>query len=154
MSMTFEPEELTGERGAIEHTRNHLEFLTKSLTDLTARSNEGIEQSIQLKEKITLYRWSLYDFREATRRYAEIEERLFKRILSSSLLQDLIKEHKIIQDQLDKVIALAEDAVYKNLSKEELSKCASDIRELIIKLSEYIEAHSAKQDKTWKLLKK
>ena len=99
MPGTSKPEDLTWEHEAI---RNQIRFLTNSLRGLAAQSRQGIAQSTQLKNQITLYRWSLYDFREAIRRHIDTDERLFQKFLGSTSVEDLIGEHEAIQNQLDK----------------------------------------------------
>jgi hypothetical protein len=144
-------EDLGWEHQAI---RNQMKFLTNSWSDLAGKSNQGITQSARLKNQIRLYRWSLYDFREAIRRHIDLDERLFKNLPSATPGEDLNGEHETIQKLLDKAISLAENAVYNKLSKEELNKCASDIKEAVDRICDLIGAHTAKEDDLMKQVQK
>jgi len=102
-------------------------------------------QSTQLNEQITLYRWSLYDFREAIRRHIDLDERIFKNTSWQHFGCRPKGEHETIREQLDKAISFAENAVYNKLSNEELNKCASDIVEAVDKICKSIRAHVAQR---------
>jgi hypothetical protein len=143
MPPTPKPDDLTWEHQAI---RKQMKFLTNSWGDLASQSSQGIAKSNKLKDQITIYRWSLYDFREAVRRHIDVDERLFENLPSSTSSEELPGEHEIIQKLLDKAISLAEDAVYNKLSEEDLNKCASDIKKAVDRISELISAHTAKED--------
>jgi starch phosphorylase len=137
-------EDLTWEHETI---RKHIKFLTEKLSGFAA-------EPAQLKDQITLYRWSLYDFREAIRRHIEVDERLFENLMESTPVEDLIEEHETIRKQLDKAISLAENAVYNKLSQEELNKCASGIRQTVSTICESIGVHTAKEDRILKQVRK
>lgn len=143
MATDPKPEDIMWEHNAI---RKQIEFLISSLSGLAAQSNEDTSHSNQLKERITLYRWSLYDFREAVRRHIDLDEHIFTNIRACAPDEGLSEEHQTISQQLDKAIALAENAVYSKLSEEELNKCASDIREIVYRICDSIKAHTAKED--------
>lgn len=124
----------------------HMGFLTKALKKLTTQSHGEKVKSAQLKEQITLYRWSLYDFREAIRRHIELDEHIFQALLSHVSLEELSKEHEEIRKQLDDVIRQAENAVYNKLSREELNQGANTIREAVKKICQACQSHIAKED--------
>ena len=132
----------------------HMKFLTDSLRKMTVPSSQGTAQSDRLQEQIRLYRWSLYDFREAIRRHIDLDERIFAMLLGRTSVEDIMGEHETIQKQLDNAISLAENAVYNKLRREELNKCASDITGAVSKICESIGAHMAKEDRLLKLLRK
>ena len=151
MSATPKPEDLMWEHKAI---RKQIKFLTNSLSGLSTQSSQGGVQSNQLNDQITLYRWSLYDFREAIRRHIDLDERIFKIPPGSTPGVGLRGEHETIREQLDKAISLAENAVYNKLSNEELNKSASDIVEVVDRVCESIVAHIAKEDRLLKKMQK
>ena len=124
----------------------HMRFLTKALKTLTTQSYGEEGKSAQLKEQIKLYRWSLYDFREAIRRHIELDEHIFQALLSHVPLEELSKEHEEIRKQIDDVIRQAENAVYNKLSREELNQGANTIREAVEKICQVCQAHIAKED--------
>ncbi len=137
------PEDLTWEHQAI---RKQMKFLTSSWSDLASQSSKGNAQTTKLKDQITLYRWSLYDFREAVRRHIDLDVRIFEQLPGITPSEELPGEHEVIQELLDKAISLAEDAVYNKLSEEDLNKCASDIKDAVDRICELIGAHTAKED--------
>jgi hypothetical protein len=116
----------------------------KALSPLSMQSNQGIEQSTQLKDRIVLYRWSLYDFREAIQRQVELDNQIF---LGSSSIEEILREHQTIRDQIDIVIGLAENTVFNEMSQEELNICSLKIIEAVNKICKSIEQHIAKEDK-------
>jgi len=122
----------------------HMKFLMKALSPLSMQSNQGIEQSTQLKDRIVLYRWSLYDFREAIQRQVELDNQIF---LGSSSIEEILREHQTIRDQIDIVIGLAENTVFNEMSQEELNICSLKIIEAVNKICKSIEQHIAKEDK-------
>jgi hypothetical protein len=134
--------------------RAHMKFLINSLSSLATQSSQGTAQSTQLKDQITLYRWPLYDFREAIRRHIDLDERIFETLLGSTLVEDIMGEHETIQKQVDNAIWLAENAVYNKLRLEELDKCASDIREAVNRICELIGTHIGKEDRLLKQAQK
>ncbi len=151
MPVTSKTSDLTSEHKAI---REHMKFLTNSLSSLATKSSQRTSQSTQLKDQITLYRWSLYDFREAIRRHIDLDERIFEMLLSSTSVKDIMGEHETIQKQVDNAISLAENAVYNKSHREELNKCASDIKEAVNRICESIETHTAKEDRLLKQVPK
>lgn len=130
---------------------DHIKFLTDSLSDLATPSS-------QLKKQTTfyssLYRWSLYDFRETIRRHIELDERIFKMLPGSAPIKFSRSEHDKIQKQVDSAIWLAENAVYNKLSREELNKCTSDTIEASDRICASITEHVAKEDKILEFLQK
>ena len=132
----------------IQHHRAieaHMTFLTKSLKNLT-RKSQGEGKSVQLKEKITLYRWSLYDFREAISRHIELDERIFQGLQNSASSAELTTEHGEIKKRIDDIIQQAENAVYNRLSREELKQSANAMTGTVKDVCKICEAHIAKED--------
>jgi len=120
--------------------------LIKSLSGLASRTSQGIGQSVRLKDQIMVCRWPLYDFRETMRYHIHEDETLLEK-RHDSTVEDINREHEVIQKQLDQVISLAEDAVYHKLSESELDKIASDIWETVYRMTDLITTHTAKEDK-------
>ncbi len=143
MSVTTETADVTWEHRAI---REHMNFLSNSLSSLARESSQGAAESTSIKDPITLYRWSLYDFREAIRRHIDLDERIFGLLLGSTAVKEIMGEHETIQKQLDLAIALAENAIYNKLRPAEQGQYASDIGEAVKKICESIGAHIAKED--------
>ena len=121
----------------------HMKFLINSLSTLSTQSNQEVSYSIPLKDRIALYRWSLYDFREAIQLQIELDDRIF---LGSSSTEEILREHQRIREQIDIAIRLAENAVYHNISQEELNIYSLNIIEAVNKICESIEQHIAKED--------
>jgi hemerythrin-like domain-containing protein len=133
--------------GEHEGVRAHMNFLSKSLGGLAA-------QSINVKEQIWIYRWGLWDFREACRRHIVLDESIFSVLTSNALVGETLKEHEEIQRLLDGVIKLADNAVENELDKKELSKIAQDISKAFDKVSRLIEVHTRTEDKLLKMVQK
>lgn len=131
-----------------EAIRAHMKFLTRSLKKLTAQSHRGT--AAELKERIMLYRWSLYDFREAIRRHIEMDDRIFAMLISSDASVELDLGHKEIRSLIDDVIKLAEDAVYNSLGRRDLNQSAAQIKENIRVLCDTCQRHIAREDEILK----
>jgi hemerythrin-like domain-containing protein len=132
-----------------EAIRAHMKFLTRALKKLTAQSHQGdpaATRKTELKEHIKLYRWSLYDFREAIRRHIEMDDRIFNVLLDTHLSEEMDRGHEEISRRIDKVIGLAEEAVYNNLGRKELNRSAAEIKEAVKQLCNYCESHIALED--------
>jgi hypothetical protein len=127
-----------------EAIRAHMKFLTRALKKLTAQSHRGT--AADLKDRITLYRWSLYDFREAIRRHIEMDDRIFAMLLSEGMSAEMDRGHAKISKQLDGVIGLAENAVYHDLSRQELNRSAAAIKEAVMVLCDTCQAHISRED--------
>ncbi len=125
----------------------HMKFLTQALSTLSLQSNQGIAKLTPLKDRIVLYHWSLYDFREAIQRQVELDDRIF---LGSSSTEEILREHQKILEQIDMAIRLAENAVYNKISQAELIIYSLNIIEAVNKICDLIEQHIAKEDKLLK----
>jgi len=134
--------ELMQEHKAI---KEHIRFLISSLDRLVGQLSQEMANSNQLKERITLYLWSLYDFREAARRHIDLDERIFE-ILPVSIPTDIMGEHEKIRKWIDDAISLAEKAVYSNSRREALNRNALKIIESVSEICKLVGAHVAKED--------
>jgi hemerythrin-like domain-containing protein len=130
-----------------EAIRAHMKFLTRSLKKLTAQSHRGT--AAELKERIMLYRWSLYDFREAVRRHIEMDERIFA-MLGSDASVELDRGHEEIRGLIDEVIKLTEDATYNRLGRRDLNQSAGQIKDTIGVLCGTCQRHIAREDEILK----
>jgi glycogen phosphorylase len=147
MATNLDPADLIEEHQAIGE---HIKFLTNSLNGIDKPLSQEKSQSTQPKDQIRLYRWSLYDFREAIKRHIDLDERIFRMLDGSTSIETIIEEHKTIQKQLEGAISLAENAVYNKLSQEEQNKCASEIKESVDKICQSIGAHMVEENKQLK----
>jgi len=127
-----------------EAIREHMKFLTRALKRMTTQSHRGT--ATELKDRITLYRWSLYDFREAIRRHIEMDDRIFSMLLSEGMSAEMDRGHEEISKRLDEVIALTENAAYNELNRQELNKSASAIKKAVNVLCDTCQAHIARED--------
>lgn len=121
----------------------HMNFLINALSTLSTQSNQEMLYSTSLKDRIALYRWSLYDFREAIQRQIELDERI---LLGSSATEGILREHQGIQEQINVAIGLAESAVYHKTSQEELKIYSLNIIEAVNRICKAIEQHMTKED--------
>jgi hemerythrin-like domain-containing protein len=121
----------------------HMKFLINSLSTLSTQSNQDMPYSIPLKDRIALYRWSLYDFKEAIQLQIELDDRIF---LGTSSTEDILREHQGIREQINIMIQLAENAVYHNISQEELNIYSLNIIKAVNNICESLEQHITKED--------
>ena len=133
--------------GEHEGVRAHMNFLSKSLGGLAALSTHT-------KELIWIYRWGLWDFREAVKRHVVLDENIFSVLTGNSLVGETLKEHEEIHRLLNGVIKLADNAVENELDKKGLSKVALDINKAFDKVCRLIEVHTRTEDKLLKLVQK
>jgi len=127
-----------------EAIRAHMKFLARALKKLTAQSHRGT--AADLKDHITLYRWSLYDFREAIKRHIEMDDRIFNTLLSQLKSAEMDRGHEDISQRIDEVIELAENAVYHELGRQELNRSAADIKGAVRVLCDTCQTHIALED--------
>jgi hemerythrin-like domain-containing protein len=131
-----------------EAIRAHMTFLTRSLKKLAAQSHRGT--AAELKERIMLYRWSLYDFREAIRRHIEMDNRIFGMLLTDNTSVELDRGHEEISRRIDDVVKLAEDVVYKKSGRSDLDQAAAQIKESVRVLCDTCQRHIALEDEILK----
>jgi hypothetical protein len=131
-----EMKELIGEHEAI---LAYMQSLTKSAEDLAARP-------AQSKERIWNYRCRLYDFKDAIWYHLEIDERIFKSLLGDTYLEDPIEEHHEIQQLVNEMILLADNAVVEALGQEELNQYCAGLGNAFKKICKLIELHIAKEN--------
>jgi hemerythrin-like domain-containing protein len=127
-----------------EAIRAHMKFLARALKKLTAQSHRGT--AADLKDHITLYRWSLYDFREAIKRHIEMDDRIFTMLINRDKSVEMDRGHDDINRRIDEVIELAENAVYHDLGRQELNRSATDIKEAVRMLCDTCQIHIARED--------
>lgn len=139
-----ETNELIREHEAI---RAHMKSLIASLKSMATEGGQENLRVAPLKDQIRLYRWSLYDFREAVRRHIGLDDRILKTLQGSASADALMVEHPGIQSQLDSAIRLAEDAVYKDIDRKEMGQYAARIKETVITLWGAIENHIEEENK-------
>lgn len=131
-----ERERLLGEHEGI---RAHMKFIAKNLGNLAG-------QKIQIRERIWIYRWGLWDFRDAVQRHIELDERIFREFKDNALVEETMNEHDEIKKMVDDAIALANNAVEKELGREDLTQSAVNIRKIFDRIRKLIEEHTARED--------
>lgn len=128
--------ELIGEHEAI---MAYMQSLTKSVENLTT-------SPANVNERIWNYRYRLYDFRDAIWYHLEIDERIFKSVLGDAFAEDPIEEHQEIQQLVNDMISLADNAVVEKLDKEELGLYCASLANAFGKICKLIELHIAKEN--------
>jgi hypothetical protein len=137
--MTDESSKLIQQHQAVQA---HMKFLIKAVGRLYPQPNQEMPESTSLKNRIALYRWSLYDFKEAILRQIEMDERMF---LGRST-EGILIEHEGILQLINDAIVLAENAVNNKTSREELNVYTIKIIEAVNKICETLELHMTKED--------
>ena len=140
-------EEVADQLRQHEIIRSHMRFLIALLSNLTGQSGQPTAQVSTLNERISLYRWSLYDFQEAVSCHMETDEHIFGTVCDGVTLEILMREHEEIKKQMDSIVSLAQNAIYLKLRRKELNKCASDIVEGANKTCELLSVHMAKEER-------
>jgi hypothetical protein len=120
----------------------HLKFLIHSVGRLDPQSCR-IASSSALHNRIALYRWSLYDFKEAIQRHNELDKRIFQ---GSRAIERVTKENQAILEQITGTIALADSAVNNKVMREELNVFLVKITMALNKICETIDLHMAKEE--------
>lgn len=123
--------------------QTHMKFLINALSPLYAQSDQEMPYSTPLKDRIALYRWSLYDFKEAIQRQIELDERIF---LGERSMEEILRENQGILEQINNAIVLAENAVDNKTSQEELKTYSLNIIEAVNRICETMELHMTKED--------
>jgi hypothetical protein len=77
-----------------------------------------IADSKSLMNRIALYRWSLYDFKETIQRDNELDKLVFQ---GNSLLKSFIQENQEILEQISSAIIVAENVADDKIIREELN---------------------------------
>ena len=123
--------------------KTHMKFLINALSPLYTQSDQEIPYSTLLKDRIALYRWSLYDFKEAIQRQIELDERIF---LGERSMEEILRENQGILEQINNAIVLAENAVDNKTNQEELKTYSLNIIEAVNRICKTIELHMTKED--------
>jgi hypothetical protein len=129
----------------------HLKFLIHSVGRLDPQSCRGLAESAALTDRIALYRWSLYDFKEAMKRHNELDSRIFQ---DNRSIDRLLKEHEVILGKINNAIELADIVAKTKLFREELNVYLVKIALAINTICEAIELHTSKEDELIKQYKK
>ncbi|MCX6012738.1 MAG: hemerythrin domain-containing protein [Chloroflexi bacterium] len=144
ISSTLVDNEMNGLIQEHKAIKAQMKFLTESLANLAS-------QSIHLNDQIKSYRLALCDFQDGLQYHIELDERIFKLILDKPSIEELIREHKQIQNQVKDIIKLV-DSFVEDLTPEELTQFDSNVRGAVNIMCKSIEAHTKKEDKLLKLV--
>jgi hypothetical protein len=121
----------------------HMKFLINAVSRLYSQSVQEMPDSTSLKNRITLYRWSLYDFKEAIQRHIELDKRIF---LGGRSTEGILREHQGILEQINNAIELAENAADNKTSREALNVYLIKIIMAVNTICETIGLHMTKED--------
>jgi hypothetical protein len=126
-----------------QSTQAHLKFLIHSVGRLDPQLCREMANATSIMNRIALYRWSLYDFKEAIQRHDELDKRIFEGRRS---LAGILKEHQGILEQISSAIVVAESAVHNTMSREELNVYLVKTTLAVNKICQTIELHLARED--------
>jgi hypothetical protein len=126
-----------------QSTQAHMKFLINAVGRLDPQSCREMASSAALRNRISLYRWSLYDFKEAIQRHNELDKRIFP---DSRSAEGILKEHQGIMELIDSTIMLAENSANIDNSREQLNVYLVKITMAVNKVCETIELHMTKED--------
>jgi hypothetical protein len=129
----------------------HLRYLIHAVGKLDPQSCRGIAESASLANRIGLYRWSLYDFKEAVKRHDESDKRVFQ---GSRSIERFLKEHQVILEKINTALELAEYVAKHGLLREELNVYLVKIALAINSVCEMIEKHIVKEEEIIKQYRK
>jgi hypothetical protein len=130
----------------------HIRFTITAVGKLDLEScRPRIADSKSLKNRIALYRWSLYDLKEAVQRDIELDKLVFP---GNHLLKSILREKQQILEQINNSIALAENAINNNrVLREELNVILVKINLVVNTICETIKLNMIKEDVLAKNLK-
>jgi len=128
--------------------KDHINFLINSLR--VNASQSSLKKQPEFYS--SLYRWSLYDLRETIRRHIELDERIFKMLPGNAPIKHSGAEHGKLQKQVDSAILLAENAVFNELSPEDLKNCSSETIAAFDKVCKSVKEHVDEEDKILEFL--
>jgi hypothetical protein len=121
----------------------HMKYLINAIGRLDIHSCLHIADSNSLKNRITLYRWSLADFKEAIQRDAELHKRIF---LGDNLPKDISRENQEVLEKITDTITLAEDAFNRKILREELNVILVKINLAVNTICESIKLNMTREE--------
>jgi hemerythrin-like domain-containing protein len=125
--------------------RAQMDFLTSALNNMATGRTPG-------RDALTKCRYGLYDLKDGLRHHHESDEYIIKTYSNRAVFDSVIKEHKIIQDKIEAIIALTEQALETGPDQTDLVQYMRRIRDTLIRTRRFIETHHAKEDKLLKSL--
>jgi hypothetical protein len=130
-----------------QSTLAHLKFLIHAVGKLDPQSCQGLADSTSLINRIALYRWSLYDFKQTVKRHNESDKRIFQ---GNRSIERSVKEHEGILEKIDGALELAEyvakNITQKGMFREELNVYLVKIALAINTVCETIELHVTREE--------
>ena len=131
--------DLVHQRQAI---RAHMKFLIDAMSTLGLEPESGHidPYSAPLKDRIGLYRWPLFNLREAIKRQMELAERT---VPGGGLTEGASAGLKRVQEEIDDAMKLADSIVYNGVSQQNLEKYSLSIADAVNKICAELESHLA-----------
>jgi len=126
-----------------QSTQSHIKFLIHAVGRLDPQLFQEMASSTAIRNRMALYRWSLYDFKEAMQRHDELDKRIFEGRRS---LGGILKEHQAILEQISSTISLVESAAVNTLIREELNVYLAKTTIAVNNICETIELHMNRED--------
>jgi hypothetical protein len=97
----------------------HIKYLINAVGRLDLQSfPQHIADAKSIKNRITLYRWSITDFKEAIKRDIELHKAVFH---NSPSLTSILNKNQDALEQIDKAAQLIEKSPVKGILREELN---------------------------------
>ncbi len=122
----------------------HMKFLINAVGKLDLQSClPHIVESNSLKNRIALYRSSLYDLKEAIQRDIELDKLVFP---GNPLLKNILKENQQILEQINNATMLAENALNNKMIREELNVILVKINLAVNTICETIKLNMIEED--------
>jgi hypothetical protein len=122
----------------------HMRFIVNAVGQLDLRSCPvHIAESSALRQRIALYRRSLYDLQKALQRDDELNQQTF---IGSHLLENIVKENQKILFSIGRTLVIAEKALNTSIIREELNVALVKINLAVNTICESINLKMIKED--------
>lgn len=134
-----------------EAIRADLKRIDDSCNNLIEQAQS--DQSELLKERMANPQTLLY-LRDGIKQHIARDEAALQPLVGRFSMDSIVKEHKEIEQEVERAISLTGRIVEKEMSQEELSRWGSDFMQAIHRIHELIVAHIAREDAIVELLRK
>jgi hypothetical protein len=127
-----------------QSVHGHMRYIVNAVGQLDLQSCAlHIAEASSLRQRIALYRRSLYDLQKALQRDTELNEQTF---IGSHLLENIVKENQKILFSIVRTQAIAENALNRSILREELNVALVKINLAVNAICETINLKMIKED--------
>ena len=143
MSDTDEMADLIRDHEVIKAQVN---FLARSLTNLTAKATSPEVTRVEISDLMLNYKQALYDLRDGLEAHIKLDNHIFKRLINPDSVRILEREHEQYRNQINKIISIAESRMDDRSSLDELNRLANRVHEMVVRACRLIVEHIDHED--------